>query len=229
MEIPFIGGAYLGRSSNLDSQRCVNLVPEVDKQGGRTIFLAGTPGLAPYTSITTANGSDYTGTYSIGVNADSGGWRQDGSNFSAGTNSYTMGNRYGTLGHVFFRIPTFVWLHGFVMDSFKIFVKETSGSTAQNAKAYFVTGSDPDAPTSYAEVAALSLDSGSATFTMGGVTSAVFPEMNTQATAILNGTGFTSGDSLLICVKALTGGNYYWSVNPLLSTIIVTISGIGAT
>lgn len=45
MKIPFVGGGYLGRSSNLDTQRCVNLYPELDKTGGKPECLIGTPGL----------------------------------------------------------------------------------------------------------------------------------------------------------------------------------------
>lgn len=48
MEVPFVGGGYLGRSSNLDPQRCVNLYPELDKTGGKPECLIGTPGLPPW-------------------------------------------------------------------------------------------------------------------------------------------------------------------------------------
>ncbi len=45
MEIPFIGGAYLGRSKNLNAQVCQNLMPIVDQQGGKSVLaLMGTPG-----------------------------------------------------------------------------------------------------------------------------------------------------------------------------------------
>jgi len=47
IEVPFIGGGYLGRSLNIDSQRCVNLYPVADKEGGRVLTLDGTPGLVP--------------------------------------------------------------------------------------------------------------------------------------------------------------------------------------
>jgi hypothetical protein len=45
MEIPFVGGHYLGRSSNVNAQICQNLYPVVDKQGGKALSLVGTPGL----------------------------------------------------------------------------------------------------------------------------------------------------------------------------------------
>ena len=45
MEIPFVGGHYLGRSSNVNAQVCQNLYPVVDKQGGKALSLVGTPGL----------------------------------------------------------------------------------------------------------------------------------------------------------------------------------------
>ena len=46
MEIPFIGGAYQGRSSNLNAQVCQNLFPVIDNQDGSSVLsLMGTPGL----------------------------------------------------------------------------------------------------------------------------------------------------------------------------------------
>ncbi|TES88919.1 MAG: hypothetical protein E3J94_07090 [Desulfobacteraceae bacterium] len=46
MEIPFVGGAYTGRSKNLNAQVCQNYYPILDKQGGeKVIALMGTPGL----------------------------------------------------------------------------------------------------------------------------------------------------------------------------------------
>jgi len=46
MEIPFVGGAYKGRVSNLNSQECLNLYIEMDAQGGKTpAALVGTPGM----------------------------------------------------------------------------------------------------------------------------------------------------------------------------------------
>lgn len=46
MKIPFVGPAYTGRSKNVNSQRCVNLYPEIDGFGGKNVLvLYGTPGL----------------------------------------------------------------------------------------------------------------------------------------------------------------------------------------
>uniref|UniRef100_A0A6M3IR80 Putative capsid protein n=1 Tax=viral metagenome TaxID=1070528 RepID=A0A6M3IR80_9ZZZZ len=46
MEINFIGGAYQGRSSNLNAQVCQNLYPVIDNQGGKSVLaLYPTPGL----------------------------------------------------------------------------------------------------------------------------------------------------------------------------------------
>lgn len=46
MEIPFVGGAYTGRSKNLNAQVCQNYYPVLDKQGGKKVIaLMGTPGL----------------------------------------------------------------------------------------------------------------------------------------------------------------------------------------
>src|SRR4030067_830517 len=48
MEIPFVGGAYEDRSKNLDSQRCQNLFPVVDQEGGKSVLsLMHIPGLSP--------------------------------------------------------------------------------------------------------------------------------------------------------------------------------------
>lgn len=46
MDIPFIGGAYQGRSTDLNSQQCINFMPVMDRQGGKSpISLQNTPGL----------------------------------------------------------------------------------------------------------------------------------------------------------------------------------------
>ncbi len=46
MKIPFVGGAYQGRSTNLDAQICQNLYPVIDQEGGKEVIsLMGTPGL----------------------------------------------------------------------------------------------------------------------------------------------------------------------------------------
>jgi len=46
MEINFIGGAYQGRSTNLNAQTCQNLYPVIDNQGGKSVLaLYPTPGL----------------------------------------------------------------------------------------------------------------------------------------------------------------------------------------
>ncbi len=51
MEIPFIGGAYLDRSTNLNAQVCQNLYPVMDGQGGKKVLaLYGTPGLFLFAS-----------------------------------------------------------------------------------------------------------------------------------------------------------------------------------
>ena len=229
MEIPFIGGAYLGRSSNLDSQRCKNLYPVVDKQGGRPLTLEGTPGLAQDIKFNYIDSADLDTDYLIGVNADSGGWKEDGS-FSAAVSSYTMGYQSGpTRGHIFFRIPTFTWYSCLTLSSFKVYayVSQTTGVGDQSVKAYICTDADPDAPTSYAEVTALTLDSGSDAYGMGGTGGYnVSGEMSTQASAVINGSGFTSGDALVICVKSQSG-SYYWKVNPLLSKVVISATGTG--
>ena len=51
MEIPFVGGAYLGRSLNLNAQVCQNLYPVVDNEGGKKVLaLMGVAGLIPWES-----------------------------------------------------------------------------------------------------------------------------------------------------------------------------------
>ncbi len=53
MEIPFIGGAYHGRSLNINAQVCQNLYPVVDQQGGKTVVaLMNTPGLTLFSALT---------------------------------------------------------------------------------------------------------------------------------------------------------------------------------
>lgn len=54
MEIPFVGGAYKGRSTNLNAQECVNLYPVIDQEGGKSVLsLQGTPGLKEWCDIGT--------------------------------------------------------------------------------------------------------------------------------------------------------------------------------
>jgi len=49
VEIPFIGGAYEGRSKNLNAQICQNLYPVIDREGGKTVIaLMNTPGLTSW-------------------------------------------------------------------------------------------------------------------------------------------------------------------------------------
>ena len=46
MKIPFVGGAYEGRSKNVNAQACKNLYPVVNQQGGKEVLsLQHTPGL----------------------------------------------------------------------------------------------------------------------------------------------------------------------------------------
>lgn len=47
MESPFLGGAYLARSSDISAQRCINLFPQIEdtNQGARIGGLIGCPGL----------------------------------------------------------------------------------------------------------------------------------------------------------------------------------------
>lgn len=61
MEIPFIGGAYNGRSTNINAQICQNFYPEMDQFGGKSVLsLMGTPGLLSW--------------YSSGSEAECRGW-----------------------------------------------------------------------------------------------------------------------------------------------------------
>ena len=46
MKIPFVGGAYEGRSKNVNAQVCKNLYPVVNQQGGKEVLsMKHTPGL----------------------------------------------------------------------------------------------------------------------------------------------------------------------------------------
>lgn len=51
MEIPFVGGAYKGRSLNLNSQECQNLFPVLDPLGKKVKALFGTAGLSEFVSL----------------------------------------------------------------------------------------------------------------------------------------------------------------------------------
>ena len=51
MEIPIVGGAYQGRSRNLNAQMCQNLYPVIDQEAGKHIVaLFGTPGLVEFSN-----------------------------------------------------------------------------------------------------------------------------------------------------------------------------------
>jgi len=55
MKIPFIGGAYQGRSLDINAQLCINLFPELDdKEAKNVIALYGTPGMVEFASIGSA-------------------------------------------------------------------------------------------------------------------------------------------------------------------------------
>lgn len=51
MEIDFIGGAYTGRSTDVNAQKCINLYPVLDAQGGKPLSLVGTPGLKVWCTL----------------------------------------------------------------------------------------------------------------------------------------------------------------------------------
>lgn len=52
MKIPFVGGAYKARSTNLNAQECINLFPVIDKQDAKEVTaLYGTPGLASFSTL----------------------------------------------------------------------------------------------------------------------------------------------------------------------------------
>jgi hypothetical protein len=54
VNVPFVGGAYAGRSTNQNPQECVNFFLETDQEGGKTpIGLYGTPGLKTWKDTAT--------------------------------------------------------------------------------------------------------------------------------------------------------------------------------
>ena len=55
LEIPFLGGAYEGRSKSINAQRSINLFPVIDQQDGKTtIAMYGTPGAVAFSSPATS-------------------------------------------------------------------------------------------------------------------------------------------------------------------------------
>jgi hypothetical protein len=57
MKIPFIGGAYEGRSRENNPQECINLFPAIDLADGKSNqYLAGCPGLIEYCDLPTVTG-----------------------------------------------------------------------------------------------------------------------------------------------------------------------------
>jgi hypothetical protein len=52
MQVPFVGGSYTERTSNLNAQRCVNLFPVVDQNDAKNVIaLYGTPGLKLFGTV----------------------------------------------------------------------------------------------------------------------------------------------------------------------------------
>lgn len=53
-DIPLIGGAYVARSVDINAQRCINLYPETEGEGGKNVAaLIGTPGLDDFADLGT--------------------------------------------------------------------------------------------------------------------------------------------------------------------------------
>ena len=54
-DIPMVGGAYEARSVNINAQRCINLYPEMEGEGGKNVAaLIGTPGTKEFTDLGTS-------------------------------------------------------------------------------------------------------------------------------------------------------------------------------
>jgi hypothetical protein len=52
MQIPFVGGSYAARSSNLNAQSCINWFPVVDNQDAKVVLaMYGTPGLELFATL----------------------------------------------------------------------------------------------------------------------------------------------------------------------------------
>lgn len=67
MEIPFIGGAYTARSSNLNAQTCINFFPVVDQQDAKAaVALFGTPGLLLFATVVEGDGNPVRALYTVG-------------------------------------------------------------------------------------------------------------------------------------------------------------------
>jgi hypothetical protein len=66
MLIPFVGGAYTARSTNLNAQTCINLFPVVDNQDAKSVLsLAGTPGLDLFATMEDDVGVCVRAAYSV--------------------------------------------------------------------------------------------------------------------------------------------------------------------
>jgi len=67
MEIPFVGGAYTGKSSNENTQECINLFPIIDNREGKNqTFLYGTPGLLKFSTLTVDQDTTSRGSWVFG-------------------------------------------------------------------------------------------------------------------------------------------------------------------
>jgi hypothetical protein len=68
VETSFIGGAYQGRSLNLNAQQCINFYPVIDQQDGKSVIaLFGTSGLKPFADLN-RDGEEGRGLHVFGDN-----------------------------------------------------------------------------------------------------------------------------------------------------------------
>ncbi len=51
IEIPLVGGQYIGRSTDVDAQECINLYPVVNQSGGKVLSLQPIPGLKTWSDV----------------------------------------------------------------------------------------------------------------------------------------------------------------------------------
>jgi len=168
------------------------------------------------TTVTQSSESFY-----LGVNADCGYWSNAGYFVVHSGPANYIGPHDGTIKHAFMRTPSFSVI-GKTITSFKIYLYCALVYSPGNVKAYLATDANPDAPTSYAECIAESLDGGSSAFAIGGVGGEISsPEMLTQLNDILGGGGWVDGNAMMVFIK-WDSGTYYTQIDHDYTRMVIT-------
>ena len=206
MKIPFIGGGYLGRSLNIDSQRCVNLYPVLDKEGGKPLTLDGTPGLSEQFNMTTE--MSYSGTLYPAVSADDG-MAYNNTLFNSNWNFFDIGNGSLDQYYAFIRFPSAQIDPSVPAAAFtSAFLRLTAYDTRTPNITLYIYFNDSDnavAPTSYAGYQALYKTTAKATWSItqqwNDGTQYDSADLSSAIAEVVARPGWTKGNALMVMIE----------------------------